>query len=55
MADLLDNPSYRAELVTRGRTVVTNYDWTVVAAHIVRVYETVVAAAPGRVEAEEAR
>ena len=55
LADLLDNPSYRAELVTRGRTVVTNYDWTVVAAHIVRVYETVVAAAPGRVEAEEAR
>lgn len=53
--DLLDHPDRRAKLVARGRAVVTEYDWSVVAAQVVRVYETVVAAAPGRVEPDETR
>ncbi|HEX5493646.1 MAG TPA: glycosyltransferase family 4 protein [Mycobacteriales bacterium] len=52
---LLDDPEGRATLVARGRVVVTDYDWSVVAAQIIRVYETVVAAAPGRVEPDETR
>jgi phosphatidyl-myo-inositol alpha-mannosyltransferase len=55
LAGLLDDPGRRAELVAAGREVVAGYDWSVVAAQVLRVYETVVAAAPGRVEADDNR
>lgn len=54
LAELLDDPVRRAELVAAGREVVAGYDWSVVAAQVVRVYETVVAAAPGQVEPDDA-
>ena len=38
---LLDDPGRRATLVARGRAVVRRYDWSVVAAQVLRVYETV--------------
>ena len=36
----------RAVLAAQGRRVVASYDWPVVAATVVKVYETVVAADP---------
>lgn len=45
---LLDDSAARAELSRRGADVVRRYDWPVVAAAIVDVYETVIAAAPRR-------
>ena len=43
---LLDDPVRRASLVAAARTAVAGYDWPVVAAKIVKVYETVIAADP---------
>lgn len=51
LVGVLDQPTRRAALVAAGRSVVADYDWPVVAARIVGVYETVVAAAPGKVDA----
>ena len=43
---VLDDPGRRAVLAAQGRRVVAAYDWPVVAATVVKVYETVVAADP---------
>ncbi|WP_395729443.1 glycosyltransferase family 4 protein [Nakamurella sp.] len=43
---VLDDPGRRAVLAAQGRRVVTSYDWPVVAATVVKVYETVMAADP---------
>ena len=43
---MLDDPGRRAVLAAQGRRVVAAYDWPVVAATVVKVYETVVAADP---------
>jgi len=43
---VLDNPGRRALLSAQGRRVVAAYDWPVVAATVVKVYETVIAADP---------
>ncbi|MBA2555000.1 MAG: glycosyltransferase family 4 protein [Geodermatophilaceae bacterium] len=51
LADVLDDSARREVLVATGRSVVAEYDWPVVAARIVDVYETVVAATPGEVQA----
>ncbi len=53
MGSLLDDPGKRAALSAQGRRVVAAYDWPVVAATVVKVYETVIAADPRAVvEAE---
>lgn len=50
---LLDDPDRRSALAARARTVVAEYDWPVVAATVLKVYETVIAADPRAVgEAE---
>lgn len=43
---VLDDPGRRAVLAAQGRRVVASYDWPVVAATVVKVYETVIAADP---------
>jgi phosphatidyl-myo-inositol alpha-mannosyltransferase len=43
---VLDDPGRRAVLAAQGRRVVAAYDWPVVAATVVKVYETVIAADP---------
>ena len=43
---LLDDPARRAGLSAAGRQLVAAYDWPVVAATVVKVYETVMAADP---------
>ena len=50
---LLDDPARRADLAARGRAAVVGFDWPVVAARVVRVYETVIAADPRSVRAAE--
>jgi len=46
LSAVLDDPGRRALLSAQGRRVVAAYDWPVVAATVVKVYETVVAADP---------
>ncbi len=46
LTQVLDDPGRRAVLAAQGRRVVAAYDWPVVAATVVKVYETVVAADP---------
>ncbi|TKV60326.1 glycosyltransferase family 4 protein [Nakamurella flava] len=46
LGGVLDDPGRRAVLAAQGRRVVAAYDWPVVAATVVKVYETVVAADP---------
>lgn len=48
LESLLEDRAARAELARRGAAVVRRYDWPVVAAAIVDVYETVIAATPRR-------
>ena len=43
---LLDDPVRKAELVTFARQAVAAYDWSIVAAKVVKVYEAVIAANP---------
>ncbi len=50
---LLDSSSRRDALRRQGRSVVARYDWSVVAAEIVRVYETAIAASGERVVEDE--
>lgn len=54
LAELLDSPDQRAALIAAGRDVVRAYDWPVVAAQIVRVYELTAAIMPGEVTADQA-
>lgn len=53
IAALLDDPLRRATLVARAREVVAEYDWPVVAATVVKVYDTVIAADPRSVSEAE--
>jgi phosphatidyl-myo-inositol alpha-mannosyltransferase len=53
LADLLDSPERRAALAAAGSEVVRAYDWPVVAAQIVRVYELTAAITPGEVTADQ--
>ncbi len=46
LAELLDDPPARFRLAELGRTAVAPYDWTVVGARVVKVYEAAVAADP---------
>lgn len=53
LGSVLADPGRRAALSAQGRRVVAAYDWPVVAATVVKVYETVIAADPRAVvEAE---
>jgi phosphatidylinositol alpha-mannosyltransferase len=49
---LLASPARRRQLAAAGRAVVGRYDWSVVAAEIVHVYETAIAMHSGGVVAE---
>lgn len=53
IATLLDDPLRRAHLVTAAKEAVGDYDWAVVAATVVKVYETVIAADPRAVSEAE--
>jgi phosphatidylinositol alpha-mannosyltransferase len=50
---LLDDPDRRAALAAAGPEVVAPYDWSVVAAQVLDVYETVMATTPQAVTAAE--
>ncbi len=50
---LLDDPGKRAEVTAQAKKAVAGYDWPVVAAKIVKVYETVIAADPRSVVAAD--
>ena len=54
LADLLDDPALRAAYAARGSKVVAEYDWPVVAAQVVDVYETVIAMDPAPVTSDSA-
>lgn len=47
--ELLGDPARRAGLARRACGRVADFDWTVVAGQVLRVYETAIAATPGRV------
>jgi phosphatidylinositol alpha-mannosyltransferase len=49
---LLASAPRREELRTRARHAVARYDWSVVSAEVIRVYETAIAASTGRVVEE---
>lgn len=51
-AALLDAPDRRSVLRERGRRVVAQYDWSVVATEVMHVYETAIAVHGGRVVEE---
>ncbi len=51
LAALLDDPERRATLAAAGRARVVDFDWTTVAAQVLRVYEVAVAADPRPVAA----
>ncbi len=53
LAALLDDPLRRARLAAAGRDRVAGYDWSIVAAEVLRVYEAAVAADPRRVSEAE--
>jgi phosphatidylinositol alpha-mannosyltransferase len=53
LCELLGDPARRAELSARGSVVAAQYDWSVLARRILAVYETVVPAGGGAVEAED--
>jgi phosphatidylinositol alpha-mannosyltransferase len=48
LRDLLDSPDRRAELATRARSVVAAYDWPVIAARVLEVYQFAIEATPPR-------
>jgi phosphatidylinositol alpha-mannosyltransferase len=53
LCGLLDDPARRAELAATGAAVAAGYDWQVLARRILAVYETVVPAGGGAVEADD--
>jgi phosphatidylinositol alpha-mannosyltransferase len=53
LAGLLHDPARRQALVAIGAEVVAPYDWPVVARQVLDVYETVIAAVPVPVTAED--
>ncbi|HVE74133.1 MAG TPA: glycosyltransferase family 4 protein [Mycobacteriales bacterium] len=54
LARLLGDPAARAALAAAAKVAVRVYDWSVVARQVVAVYETVAAAAPVDVDADDA-
>ncbi|GAA4660786.1 MULTISPECIES: glycosyltransferase family 4 protein [Amycolatopsis] len=54
LRELLGDPARRSSLAAAAGERVTIFDWSVVVAQVLRVYETAVAADPRRVSAEEA-
>jgi phosphatidylinositol alpha-mannosyltransferase len=50
---LLDDPRKQTKMVAQAKKAVAGYDWPVVAARIVKVYETVIAADPRSVVAAD--
>ena len=48
LADLLDRPDRRAELVTQAKQAVAAYDWPVVATRVLEVYNLAIEANPRR-------
>jgi phosphatidyl-myo-inositol alpha-mannosyltransferase len=55
LAGLLDDPARRAALAAAGRARAADFDWPVVAAAVLRVYQAAVAADPRRVPAGSSR
>jgi phosphatidyl-myo-inositol alpha-mannosyltransferase len=53
LADLLDDPNRRADLVARATRAVAAYDWEVVAGRVLEVYATAIEMAVGTVVAAE--
>ena len=53
LADLLDDPARRADLVTRATAAVAGYDWPVVAERVLEVYNLAIEASPRRAVARE--
>ncbi|MGA5302207.1 glycosyltransferase family 4 protein [Nucisporomicrobium flavum] len=53
LAELLDDPDRRSELAQCSRTVVTAFDWPVVAKRVLEVYTTAIEATDGRVFDDE--
>jgi phosphatidylinositol alpha-mannosyltransferase len=53
LADLLDEPARRADLVTRATAAVAGYDWPVVAERVLEVYNLAIEASPRRAVARE--
>lgn len=49
LRDLLTDPARRAELAAAATRRVAAFDWSIVATQVLRVYETAIAATPGRV------
>lgn len=49
LGDLLTDPVRRAELAAAATRRVAAFDWSIVATQVLRVYETAIAATPGRV------
>jgi phosphatidylinositol alpha-mannosyltransferase len=45
LADVLGDPAQRTRLVAAGRAVVAPYDWSVIVAQVLRVYELAIAGA----------
>lgn len=54
LATLLDDPLRRAQLAHAARVAVADYDWRLVAAAVLRVYQAAAAAVPRRVSAGQA-
>jgi phosphatidylinositol alpha-mannosyltransferase len=51
LADLLDNPARRADLVAQATQAVATYDWPVIAARVLEVYNLAIEASPRRAAA----
>ncbi|MGH3620352.1 MAG: glycosyltransferase family 4 protein, partial [Sciscionella sp.] len=49
LRELLTNSGRRAELAAAGRVRVAAFDWSLLAGQVLRVYDTAIAATPGRV------
>jgi phosphatidylinositol alpha-mannosyltransferase len=49
LRDMLTDPIRRAELAQAATRRVAGFDWSIVATQVLRVYETAIAATPGRV------
>jgi phosphatidylinositol alpha-mannosyltransferase len=52
LSALLGSAQRREQLRTAARHAVARYDWSLVSAEVVRVYQTAIAASTGRVEEE---
>jgi phosphatidylinositol alpha-mannosyltransferase len=48
LGELLDDPQLRADLATAGARAVAPYDWSIIVAEVLRVYELAIAGAAPR-------